>query len=103
MMPFTELFAFVLAIAVFGGIAGLIAGLFGVGGGIIIVPLLFHIFKAAGVMPDKAIHMAIGTSLLTILPTSIASIRAHAKHKSVDKETIKRWAPTVCIGAVLGA
>ena len=71
----------------FGGIAGLIAGMFGVGGGVIIVPLLYTIFKSSGVNPDIAIHTAVGTSLLTIIPTSIASLRAHAKHEAQSTST----------------
>jgi uncharacterized membrane protein YfcA len=102
LMPLPELFAFVLAIVVFGGIAGLIAGMFGIGGGVITVPLLYTIFKSSGVSSDLAIHTAIGTSLLTIIPTSIASLRAHAKHNAVDIAVIKAWAPAIILGAILG-
>src|ERR1700722_9517024 len=101
-MPLPELFAFVVAVIVFGGIAGVIAGMFGIGGGVIIVPMLFTIFKASGVAPDIAIHMAVGTSLLTIVPTSIASLRAHGRLKAIDRETLKTWSGAVVIGALLG-
>jgi uncharacterized protein len=101
-MPLTELFSFVLAVVVFGGMAGLIAGMFGIGGGVIIVPLLFMIFKASGVVADTAIHTAVGTSLLIIVATSIASLRAHHKHNAVDKALLKEWATPIVIGSILG-
>jgi uncharacterized membrane protein YfcA len=93
----------ILLMAAFGGMAGVVAGLFGVGGGIIVVPFLDSVFCYYGMAPNTAIHMAIGTSLLTIAPTSISSVRAHAKHGSVDVATIKIWAPSIILGAVTGS
>ncbi len=101
-MPTPELFSFIVPILVFGGMAGLIAGMFGIGGGVIIVPLLFMVFKASGVAADAAIHTAVGTSLLIIVATSITSLRAHSKHKSVDKDILKEWATAVVAGSILG-
>src|SRR5882672_3095421 len=101
-MPLPELFSFVLAIAVFGSIAGLIAGLFGVGGGVIVVPLLYTLFRAVNTAPDIAIHTAVGTSLLTIVLTSIASLRAHSQHDAIDKAILKNWGVAIVLGSILG-
>ena len=76
--------------------------MFGVGGGMVLVPVLMTIFKMAGVEASDAVHLAVGTSLATIIPTSIASFRTHAKHKSVDTSILKQWAVPVIIGAALG-
>jgi uncharacterized protein len=86
-----------------GVIAGLLAGLLGVGGGIVIVPVLFHIFT--GLQVDDAIrmHLAVGTSLATIIPTSIRSMRAHARKGAVDYEIMKVWGPPILIGVAIGA
>ncbi len=102
-MPFAELIEFLAILMVAGAGAGLIAGLFGVGGGIIIVPVLFFIFKMINITPDIAIHAAVGTSLATIIPTSISSLRAHIKRKAVDHTIIRQWGPDVVIGAAIGS
>jgi uncharacterized protein len=94
--------SFALFLLLAGACAGLIAGLFGVGGGIVIVPVLFMIFKAMHVPSGIAIHMAVGTSLAVIIPTSIASLSTHHRHGAVDRTILKQWSPAVIIGALLG-
>ncbi|MBU0724791.1 MAG: sulfite exporter TauE/SafE family protein [Alphaproteobacteria bacterium] len=93
-----------LAVAVFatGLFAGVLAGLLGVGGGIVIVPVLFHIFTGLNIDPAVKMHLAVGTSLATIIPTSIISARAHHKRGSVDFDLLKSWAPMALIGALIG-
>lgn len=86
-----------------GAVAGVLAGLFGIGGGIVIVPVLETALGFIGVDPAIRMHVAVGTSLATIIPTSISSARAHHLRKSVDVEIVKRWAIFVFIGALLGA
>lgn len=86
-----------------GAVAGVLAGLFGIGGGIVIVPVLETALGFLGVDPAIRMHVAVGTSLATIIPTSISSARAHHSRKSVDVEIVKRWAIFVLIGALLGA
>lgn len=86
-----------------GTVAGVLAGLFGIGGGIVIVPVLETALGLLGVDPAIRMHIAVGTSLATIIPTSISSARAHFKRNSVDVEIVKRWAIFVLIGALLGA
>lgn len=86
-----------------GCLAGVLAGLFGIGGGIVIVPVLEAALGFLGVDAAIRMHVAVGTSLATIIPTSISSARAHHQRNSVDVEIVKRWAVFVLIGALLGA
>ena len=86
-----------------GVVAGILAGLLGVGGGIVIVPVLFHIFTGLDVDPSIRMHLAVGTSLATIIPTSIRSMRAHARKGAVDYEIMKVWGPPILIGVAIGA
>ena len=86
-----------------GTIAGLLAGLFGIGGGMIIVPALIYIFKAQGMSPDVLTHVGIGTSLSTIIVTSISSLRAHNSKGGVNWYVWKRMAPGLVIGSLIGA
>src|SRR3546814_5361068 len=67
----------VLALLFTGATAGLLAGLLGVGGGIVIVPVLFYLFGILELAPQSAMHVAVGTSLATIVPTSIARSEEH--------------------------
>ncbi|MEM1274404.1 MAG: sulfite exporter TauE/SafE family protein [Pseudomonadota bacterium] len=87
-----------------GAIAGTLAGLLGVGGGIVIVPALFWLTQTSllGVAPDVAMHFAVATSLATIIPTSISSARAHHRKGSVDMTLFRAWAPFVAVGALGG-
>ena len=67
-----------------GAVAGVLAGLFGIGGGIVIVPVLETTLGFLGVDPAIRMHVAVGTSLATIIPTSISSARAHHRRNSID-------------------
>ncbi len=86
-----------------GTVAGVLAGLFGIGGGIVIVPVLEAALGFVGVDPAIRMHVAVGTSLATIIPTSISSARAHHQRQSVDVDIVRRWAIFVLAGALLGA
>lgn len=86
-----------------GALAGLLAGLFGIGGGMIIVPALIYIFKAQGVPEAMLTHVGIGTSLATIIVTSISSLRAHNSKGAVNWSIWKRMAPGLVIGSLIGA
>ena len=87
-----------------GALAGTLAGLLGVGGGIVIVPVLFWLSQTPllGVAPEVAMHFAVATSLATIIPTSISSSRAHHRKGSLDMDMFKSWAPFIFIGSLLG-
>ncbi|MBF0306901.1 MAG: sulfite exporter TauE/SafE family protein [Alphaproteobacteria bacterium] len=93
---------FALVLLATGLIAGVVAGLLGVGGGIVIVPVLFHLLGLAGVDPAIKMHLAVGTSLATIIPTAITSMRAHARRGAVDHDLLRLWAPAVFLGVVAG-
>jgi uncharacterized membrane protein YfcA len=86
-----------------GCVAGVMAGLFGIGGGIVIVPVLELVLGFLGVDPAIRMHVAIATSLATIIPTSLSSARAHHKKQAVDFDIVKRWAFFVLAGALAGA
>ena len=88
---------------IIGALAGFAAGLFGVGGGTIIVPLLFIVFTQMGYSPDNIMHLALGTSLATIIVTSISSLMAHNKKGAVMWPVFKNLAPGLAIGCFLGA
>lgn len=86
-----------------GAIAGFAAGLFGVGGGLIIVPILYVVFTQLNYDPQIIMHMALGTSLATIIVTSISSVSAHHKKGAVLWSVVANLAPGLIIGAFLGA
>ncbi len=92
-----------LALLTTGAFAGLLAGLLGVGGGIIIVPVLFFLFQSDDVSPASAMVIATATSLATIVPTSISSIRAHHTKGNVDCPLLARWGPFILLGVLLGS
>ncbi|MBL7089398.1 sulfite exporter TauE/SafE family protein [Acidovorax sp.] len=86
-----------------GLVAGVLAGLLGVGGGIVIVPVLYHVFTLLGVDESVRMHVAVGTSLATIVPTSIMSARAHRKRGSLNPVILRRLIPGVIVGVLIGA
>jgi uncharacterized protein len=86
-----------------GGFAGLVAGLFGVGGGIIVVPILSMLFTALHFPHDHLMHLAIGTSLATIITNSITSTRGHQARGNIDWGIFKRSLPALIAGAPTGA
>ena len=92
-----------LALVATGVFAGILAGLLGVGGGIVIVPVLFFLFQSFGVSPESAMLVATATSLATIVPTSISSIRSHNKKGNVDFDLLKRWAVFILMGVLVGS
>jgi uncharacterized protein len=85
-----------------GMVAGLLAGLLGVGGGIVIVPVLYHVFAAEGLALDVTMPLAVGTSLASIVLTSMMSARAHHRHGTVDGALLRAWAPGILAGVVAG-
>jgi uncharacterized membrane protein YfcA len=86
-----------------GVIAGFLAGLLGVGGGLIIVPVLTFIFTAQHFPETHLLHLALGTSLASIMFTSISSFRAHHGHGAVDWQIVKRITPGIITGTLVGS
>jgi len=82
--------------------AGFAAGLFGIGGGLITVPILFYIFSTSGIEPAYLMHLAVGTSFGIIIPTSIVSVLTHHQHKAVDFGIVKGYGFFVATGVILG-
>jgi uncharacterized membrane protein YfcA len=90
-------------LAVLGLCTGFLAGLLGIGGGMIMVPFLTYMLGARGVSPDLAVKMAIATSMATIIFTSVSSVRAHHKKKAVRWDLVKGLAPGIVIGSLIGS
>jgi uncharacterized membrane protein YfcA len=98
----TDYLLLAVAMLITGGVGGILAGLLGIGGGIVIVPVMEAALTYLGIDEAIRMHVAVATSLATIIPTSIASSRAHHRRKSVDLELVRRWALFVLLGALAG-
>lgn len=98
-----QLALFVAGLALTGAVAGILAGLLGVGGGIVIVPVLYHVFSGLGIEEAVRMHLAVGTSLATIVATSTRSMRAHWNRGAVDADLLKQLALPITAGVLLGA
>ncbi len=95
-----ELAALLVAV---GALAGFLGGIFGIGGGAILVPVFYECFRISGVPLDVRMPLCIGTSLAIIIPTSIRSYRAHQARGAVDTEILRSWWQPVLAGVVLGS
>lgn len=100
-LPLLALFATSLVIT--GAIAGVVAGFLGVGGGIVIVPVLYLLFGAIDVDAAVCMHLAVGTSLATFLVTASVSALGHHRRGAVDGDLLKRWGVAIFLGVVVGA
>ena len=83
-------------------LAGFVAGLFGIGGGLITVPFLYYIFNILDINQQYLMHLSVGTSFAIIIPTSIASILTHHKFKAVDFNIVKSYGIFVVLGVIIG-
>ncbi|MDB5516973.1 MAG: hypothetical protein JWQ17_3731 [Tardiphaga sp.] len=99
----SELLELALLLIALGAVAGFLAGIFGIGGGAILVPVFYECFRIAGVPLEVRMPLCVGTSLAIIIPTSIRSWRAHHARGAVDMEIIRQWGWTVLIGVILGS
>lgn len=93
---------FLLTLLAVGAFAGLIAGLFGIGGGVVMVPAMYYTLVFLG-YPEHAMHAAVGTSLAVIVITSARSVMAHARRAAVDFDVLKKWCPWIVAGALAGS
>lgn len=91
-------FQWVFAYLALGAVTGIFAGLFGIGGGGIMVPVLTALFISQGFPPDEVVHLALGTSMAAIVPTAIASLRTHHRHNAVLWQAVIGLAPGILIG-----
>lgn len=94
--------AMAAVLVVIGAFAGILAGLLGVGGGIVLVPAFFYAFSTLGYGGTDLMQVCLATSLATIIVTSIRSVLSHNKKGAVDWEILKGWAPGIAVGAVIG-
>jgi uncharacterized protein len=94
---------FIVELAILGLCTGFLAGLLGIGGGMIMVPFITFIMGTRGVSPDLAVKMAIATSMATIIFTSISSVRAHHKRGAVRWDIVKGLAPGIVLGAMVAS
>ncbi|WP_108262075.1 sulfite exporter TauE/SafE family protein [Mangrovicoccus ximenensis] len=102
-MPDPSLLLLMLALlAVIGAFAGVLAGLLGVGGGIVLVPAFFYAFSTLGYGGPQLMQVCLATSLATIVVTSVRSVMSHNKKGAVDWDILKGWAPGIVIGAIIG-
>jgi uncharacterized membrane protein YfcA len=102
-VTFQELLPLLAILALSGVIAGFAAGLLGVGGGIVTVPVLEYSLRFAGVPEEYRMHVAVATSLAAIIPTSISSARTHHARGAVDWELARSWGVTMVLGAAAGS
>ena len=98
-----ELVQLALLLVAVGALSGFLAGVFGIGGGAVLVPVFYECFRLAGVPLEVRMPLCIGTSLAIIIPTSIRSYRAHYARGAVDMEILRKWWLPVLIGVVAGS
>src|SRR5882724_5472800 len=99
----SELFELAVLLVAVGALSGFLAGVFGIGGGAILVPVFYECFRLAGVPLEVRMPLCIGTSLAIIIPTSIRSYRAHYLRGAVDMEILKQWWLPVLTGVIAGS
>jgi len=99
----SELLELALLLVMVGALSGFLAGLFGIGGGAILVPVFYECFRLAGVPVEVRMPLCVGTSLAVIIPTAVSSWRAHYARGAVDMEIIKRWWLPVLLGVIVGS
>ncbi|MCO5092590.1 sulfite exporter TauE/SafE family protein [Bosea sp. (in: a-proteobacteria)] len=102
-IPIGDLAFLAVSLILAGAVTGLLAGVFGVGGGAVIVPVLYEVFRVIGVADEVRMPLAVGTSLAVIIPTSIRSFNAHRAKGLVDLSILKIWAVPVIIGVMFGS
>jgi uncharacterized membrane protein YfcA len=102
-LPVGELVTFALAIAASGVVSGLLAGIFGIGGGAVLVPVFYQVFQMLGVDESVIMHLAVGSSLAIIIPTSIRSFTGHKAKGAVDMAVLRKFLVPVPIGVILAS
>jgi uncharacterized membrane protein YfcA len=102
-VPLDELIWLAAAILVAGIVTGILAGLFGIGGGAVIVPVLYEAFRALGVPEDVRMQLCVGTSLAIIVPTTVRSYLAHREKDEGIREVVGRWAVPAIAGVAVGS
>src|SRR6266852_6323821 len=102
-VPFGELVWLAVAVMAAGVVTGILAGLFGIGGGAVIVPVLFEVFRVLGVPEEVRMQLCLGTSLAVIVPTALRSYRAHRVRGLVVPEVLRAWTVPTIVGVAVGS
>src|SRR6478609_1358646 len=101
--PIGEIVLLAAWIAGAGVLVGILAGLFGIGGGALIVPVLYEVFRALGVPEEVRIQLCIGTSLAIIVPTTVRSYLGHKARGAVIPEVVRLWSAPAFVGVAIGS
>jgi uncharacterized membrane protein YfcA len=101
-LPLSDILTLLAGVAATASLAGILAGLLGVGGGIVLVPVLSWMLVTTGFADSYAMHMAVATSLATIVFTSVSSAKAHDRRGAVDRGLLRLWGPGMVLGALTG-
>jgi len=102
-MNFKEIAELAVLLLGVGALSGFLAGLFGIGGGAILVPVFYEGFRVLGVPLEVRMPLCIGTSLAIIIPTAISSFRAHHARGAVDMQVLRQWALPALMGVIVGS
>ena len=102
-LDLSQLVELALLLIAVGALAGFLAGVFGIGGGAVLVPVFYECFRLAGVPLEVRMPLCVGTSLAVIIPTSIRSFRAHYLRGAVDMEILKEWWIAILLGVLAGS
>src|SRR5262249_23484716 len=93
--------AMLIGLGIFAGTgAGFLAGLVGIGGGIVVVPVAYYGLVSPGAAPDQAAHVAVATSLAAIMPAAVVSSFAHWRAGNTDIEFLRKWGPGIALGVI---
>ncbi|MDA0822338.1 MAG: sulfite exporter TauE/SafE family protein [Proteobacteria bacterium] len=98
-----DLLLFCAAAAVSGACVGILAGMLGIGGGLVLVPVLFELMRRLGVDEGTAVLTAVGTSLASVVATGLRSALSHRRRGSLDRSLVLAWAPAIVAGSLVGA
>lgn len=98
LLPIEQMLEFSVLLVIAGIVAGFLAGLFGIGGGTVLVPAFFQVFGAVGIDDSVRMHLAVGTSTAVVVATSISSFLAHRKRGTVDEKLLKSWLGPLPLG-----
>lgn len=102
-VEFWQLAEFALLLVIAGAVSGFLAGMFGIGGGTVLVPAFFQVYGAIGVPDDVRMHLSVGSSLALVVVTAVRSSMAHKKHGVVDEKLLRGWLIAVPLGALLAS
>src|SRR3989442_5469166 len=102
-VPLSELMLIAALILVAGAVTGILAGLFGIGGGALIVPVLYEAFGALGVADEVRFQLCVGTSIAIIVPTNVLSFLTHRGKGAVMMDVVRAWALPAVVGVAVGS